>query len=428
MDTKESTTGSTRILSGEPVTDVQQPWRIMLTPWWQATLAILPAFLISRIIFLLLGYLGGVLFSVPNYWPGTLTFRDMLYLWYQWDVARYATIAMQGYPGPGYAAFFPLFPALSQALNTLLHLDILETMMLISNVAFLGTLIVFYRLVETEIDSETAKRAALYFSIFPSAFFFFVGYNESLFMLFLLLSFYALRHSRWWLAGLFGGLAVLTRSIGLLLAAVFLYEFLRQKLLPIMQAWQEGQRWASLRLCADLLPVLFIPLGLGIYAFGLYMRFGDPLAFSHAEANWRVGLSFPWVAPAIAIHSLLTLSAFTFATPHIYIDLFALALFSGLLVLAVVGPERLRRDQWSFVLFGLLALIYSVIFPGTPGYGNIPYDPLPSVERFVLEIFVGFIILARLGRRPWFHQLYLLFALPLLAFLLLQFITGHWTV
>jgi hypothetical protein len=428
MDTKESTIGSTRTLSGAAATDVEQSWRAILTPWWQATLAILPAFLLSRIIFLLLGYLGGVLFSVPNYWPGTLTSRDMLYLWYQWDVARYATIAQQGYPGPGYAAFFPLYPAISHAVNVVLHLDILGTMMLVSNAAFFGALIVFYRLVATETDSETANRAVLYLSIFPSAFFFFVGYNESLFMLFLLLSFYTLRRGLWWQAGLFGGLAVLTRSVGLLLAPVFLYEFLRQKLPQIMQAWQERQRWASLRLCAGLPAGLLIPLGLGIYAYGLYVRFGDPLAFAHAEVSWRVGLSFPWVAPAIALYSLLTLSSFTFATPHIYIDFSALALFSGLMVLGVVGPVRLRRDQWSMVLFGVLALIYSVIFPGTPGYGNIPYDPLPSVERFVLEIFVGFIILARLGRRPWFHQLYLLFALPLLAFLLLQFITGHWTV
>jgi hypothetical protein len=428
MDTKESTRETDRTAYEPPLTDAQQSWRGLLSPWWTATQAVLPAFLLSRLIFLLLSYLGGVLFSVPNYWPGTLTFRDMLYMWYQWDVARYATIAMQGYPGPGYAAFFPLFPAICNAVNAVLHLDMLETMMLVSNAAFFGALIVFYRLVLTEIDDETAKRTVLYFSIFPSAFFFFAAYNESLFMLFLLLCFYVLRRGRWWQAGLFGGLAVLTRSIGILLAVVFFYEFVRQRLPQIMQAWQERQRWASLRLCADLPALLLIPLGLGIYAFGLYVRFGDPLAFEHAETSWRVGLSFPWVAPASALYSLLTLSSFTFATPHIYIDFSALVLFSVLLVLAVVGPVRLRRDQWSLVLFGLLALLYGVIFPGTPGFGNIPYDPLPSVERFVLEIFVGFIILARLGRRPWFHQFYLLFALPLLAFLLLQFITGHWVV
>jgi hypothetical protein len=50
------------------------------------------------------------------------------------------------------------------------------------------------------------------------------------------------------------------------------------------------------------------------------------------------------------------------------------------------------------------------------------------MQRYVLEIFACFIILARLGRRPWFHQAYLLIALPMLTFLTLQFLTGHWTI
>jgi len=50
------------------------------------------------------------------------------------------------------------------------------------------------------------------------------------------------------------------------------------------------------------------------------------------------------------------------------------------------------------------------------------------MDRYVLEIFPAFILLARLGRNSWVHQTYLLFALPMLTFLVLQFLTGHWTV
>jgi hypothetical protein len=51
------------------------------------------------------------------------------------------------------------------------------------------------------------------------------------------------------------------------------------------------------------------------------------------------------------------------------------------------------------------------------------------MERFVLEIFIGFIILARLGeKKQWVHQGYLLISLPMLALLVLQFMTGHWTI
>jgi hypothetical protein len=406
----------------------QSAWRPIVAPWWNAALAVLPVFLLTRAIFVLLTYFGGVLFFVPNYWAGRLGLHDVIDTWYRWDAIRYATIAMRGYTTLDYAAFFPLYPALEHVLYALLHRDILVIGMFISNLAFFGTLIVFYRLVEVECDRATAERAVLYLAIFPTAMFFFAAYNESLFLFFLLLSFYAMRRGSWWMAGLFAGLATLTRSLGLFLVLVFLYEFARQHLPQLRELWQKRRALTGLRLLRDLVPVLLIPLALLMYAYALNVRFHDPLAFKHAQVYWRTGLNFPWVAPLIALRSIFTLSPFTFAIPHDIIELAALGLFSVLLVLCFVGPERLRQDQWSFALFGVLALLFALIFPGIPGPNGIPYDPLPSMQRFVLEIFVGFIMLARLGRRPAFHQAYLLLSLPLLAFFTLQFMTGHWTV
>jgi hypothetical protein len=413
--------------------DVSPGWHTLISPWWNATLAILPTFLITRFIFLLLSYFGGVLFFVPNYWSGHLSFNDVFNLWYRWDVIRYATIAMNGYQSLDYAAFFPLYPVLEQILYHFLHRGILAIGMLISNLAYLGTLIVLYRFVEVEFDRETAQRTTLYLSIFPSAVFFFAAYNESLFLFFMLLSFYTMRRGSWWLAGLFGGLATLTRSIGLLLFVIFICEFARQRFPMLWSIWHERmqpgrQITRSLVALVNILPSLFIPLALGIYAYALNVRFHDPLAFDHAQVHWRTSLNFPWVAPWLALKSIFSMSPFTFAVPHDIIELTALSLFSLLLVLCFVGPERLARDQWTFALFGLLALGFALLFPGVPSSGGVPYDPMPSTERFVLEIFVGFIILARLGRRPWFHQSYLLISLPLLAFFTFQFMTGHWTV
>src|SRR5436309_3462260 len=75
----------------------QQSWGTAVQPWWQAILAVLPIFLLARFIFLVLSYFGGVLFFVPNYWPGQLDFHRVLYTWYHWDAVRYATIATNGY-------------------------------------------------------------------------------------------------------------------------------------------------------------------------------------------------------------------------------------------------------------------------------------------------------------------------------------------
>lgn len=408
---------------------VKQVWRAFLGPWWKATLAILPLFIFTRIAFLLLTYFGGILFFLPNYSTGTVALRDLLYNWNRWDAVRFATIADQGYIRLDYAAFFPLFPALSHLVSVITHRDALLGGMLVSNVAFLGALIVFYHLVETEFDAATAIRSALYLAAFPTALFFFAGYNESLFLLFMLLCIYAMRRGSWWLAGLFGGLATLTRSTGLLLFVVFFFEYFRQRLPHLRVAWQEKNLFHALRALASIPASLFIPLGLGVFAYGLQLHFGDPLAFSHAQVSWREGLQFPWVAPLQSLKYIVKGPLFGFYAPHNILDLTAFVSFLVLMGLALFGPERFARDKWTFILFGLLLLVYSVLFPGIPGSNPaVPYDPLPSMQRFVLEIFPGFIVLARFGRRQWFHQGYLLLALPMLAFLTLQFLTGHWTI
>ena len=288
-------------------------------------LEVLPVFIGTRLLFVLLTYFGVILFTLRNYSPKELSTHILLFSWYRWDVDRFATIAIEGYKQFDNTAFFPLFPLLEYIVSVVLHKSILVSGMLISNLAFLAALVVLYRFVETEFDSDTAKRTALYISIYPTAFFFFAAYNESLFMLFMLLSYYAMRRGSWWLAGLFGGLATLTRSIGLLLLAVFLYEFVRQVLPRLRQTWREKQHWRSLRMLSALLAALPIPLALGIFSYYLYTQFHDPLAFTHSQAHWHLGPTFPWVALGTSINLLLTVKPYTFAIPHILIELTSVA-------------------------------------------------------------------------------------------------------
>jgi Gpi18-like mannosyltransferase len=394
--------------------------------WHNAFLVTLPIFLFTRAVFVVLTYFGVVLFTIPNYSRRSLSFTTLVYAWSHWDVNWYNNIAIKGYFTPASAAFFPLFPLLERVVSLLLHRNVLYAGMLISNLAFLSTLVVLYRFVETEFDSEIARRTTLYLAIFPTALFFFAAYNESLFLFFVLLSFYHMRHSNWWLAGIFGGLAALTRSLGVLLLVIFLFEFVRHEWSRFQSSRHEQQYWEIL--IFNLLAALLIPLGPILYAYYLNMHFHDKLALLHAQAHWRVGLTVPWYAPFTAIRSILTLPPFTFVTAHNIIDTTALLLFLALLILGFVGPERFAMSQWSMLVFGLLALCYPLFFPGIPDATGLIYDPLISVQRFVLEIFPAFIVLARFGRHRWFHEGYLLLALPLLAFFVLQFLTHHWTI
>jgi hypothetical protein len=414
--------GDEHLLTANEREKAQQDMRsAALVSWSNATKAVLLPFFLTRLVFLILTYLE-VLFIVPTASSNAISLRTLLQNWNHWDANEYVTVATQGYNDVVKAAFFPLYPLLERGGSILLHVPVYASGLLLSNLAFLGVLIVMYRFVESEFDAATAQRSIFYLAIFPTAFFFFAGYNESLFLLCVLLFFYALRRGSWWLAGLFGAFAMLTRSAALILPLIFCIEFIRQVLPGARQAWNDGQRKQIVKLCAGL-PAVFLPfIALGIYAYYLKLRLGDPLAFSHAQAFWGRKLEPPWVGIDIILRQLHHTAPGTFFTAHELIDLIAFLLFVGLTILSFVGPERLSRDQWSLPIYSACMLFFFAIFPVTFG------DSLVSMERFVLELFPAFMLLARFGRREWFHQSYLLLALPLLGFFTLQFLGNYWIV
>jgi Gpi18-like mannosyltransferase len=396
--------------------------RERLQPWRKAAMEVLPIFAATRFIFLVLTYLGVVLFSVSDYSSATIPLHDLLTSWNHFDAVRFAIVATRGYTSLEYAAFFPFYPSLEHLLMPFTLQNVYLAGMLISNLASFGMFLVLYRLVETEFDSETARRTIFYLAIFPTAFFLFAAYNESLFLLFALSALYAMRRGAWWLAGFCAELATLTRSAGLILLFIFIYEYIRQ-VLPRVRFLLLCKRYRELLSpFANLFAVLLIPLALATYSWYLYIRFTDPLAFSHAQALWRMALNPPWYGPFLTMKTIIAFAPTTFFTVHNLIDLAALLFFTALLLLCFVGRERFSRQQWSIALFGVLLLLFPLWFPG------LYSTPLASMERFVLECSAAFIVLARFGRRQWFHQLYLVCALPLQAFLVLQFVTNHWTV
>jgi Gpi18-like mannosyltransferase len=409
-------------MSINKITHAQRAWRERLLPWRKAAMAVLPVFVATRFIFLVLTYLGGVLFTVSDYSSTIIPINDLLTSWNHFDAVRFVIIATRGYTSLEYAAFFPLYPTLEHFLMPLTLQNAYLAGMLISNLASFGMFMMLYRLVETEFDSETARRTILYLAIFPTAFFLFAAYNESLFLLFALSSLYAMRRGAWFLAGLCAELATLTRSAGLILLFIFVYEYIRQVLPRIRFLFRRKQYRELLSRFTPLLAALLIPLAFATFAWYLSMRFNDALAFSHAQTLWRSGLNPPWYGPFLTIKTIITFAPTTFFTAHNLIDFTALLLFAMLLLMCFVGRERFSKQQWSIALLGLLILLFPLLFPG------LYSTPLASMERFVLECSAGFIMLARLGRRQWFHQLYLVCALPLQAFLVLQFVTNHWTV
>jgi hypothetical protein len=324
------------------------------------------------------------------------TLRESLDHWSQQDTGWYLQIAERGYHGDA-AAFFPLYPLLIRAVG-----GGLVGALVIANLALLGALTVLYRFVESETDGPTAWRAGWYLMAFPTGFFLVAAYPHGLFLLLAVGSVYAMRRRRWWVAGVLAALAGATRQVGVLLVVPFALEYLRQR-----------------RVRPDALAVLLVPSGLVAFMVYLHYAVGDALAFTHVQASWLRTARPPWwsLARAVSVFERLPL-----VTNQLNLLELGTVLFVGaLLVLSVVGPWRLRRDQWSIPAYGAAVLLVVLCYPTTK-----QFQPLMSADRLLVEAFPAFLLLARLGARPVLDRLYLLVAVGVQSALLVHFLHDGW--
>jgi len=385
---------------------VKTAWR----QWYRAFKEVLPIYIAVHLAFFTISCLA-VLFILPDFSPQAERLYTLWQSWHHWDTGNYLVVALHGYLTVHQTAFFPLYPLFERALMVITQ-DPFTAGLIVSNLAGLVMLAVLYRLVEEDFDQPRAYRTVLYLSLFPTAFFFAAAYNESLFLCLSLLSFYYMRHGRWWLAGLFGFLACLTRSAGLLLLIPFCYEYFRQHHFNL-----KAVRF-------DVVAGLLIPAGIALFALYCYVQFHDALAFSHAEVYWGRTLHVPGYGILKSMRDILYSSGFlSFLSLRNLLDLGPDLLILALIVLSFFGPWKLPRSLWAYGLYAAGLYIFAQIFPR-----GFTLYPLEAVSRFMLEVFPAFIVLASIGKYRTLHLSYLMVSGAILFFLLTQFLTGHWVL
>ncbi|HZS75435.1 MAG TPA: mannosyltransferase family protein [Ktedonobacteraceae bacterium] len=381
---------------------------------------ILWLFIGTRLLLIAATYIGFILFPVPPhvYPVKPVDVIGLLTSWNHWDAANYTRIAQYGYQTIYDTAFFPLFPWLIKAIAFLFgNSGYIAIGMILSNLALFGTLFVLYQIAVEMLGEQVGRRTLLYLCIFPTAFFFFAPYNESLFLFLTASAFLALRRQKWWLAGLLGLLAALTRSAGVFLVIPYLYELWASRH-SILDS-EESPVKKALQALPRVLPIILIPVGTLIYCFYCWKLFGNPVAFAAVQSHWDRQLTFPWVGFYDALRQLFRVQPFgSFYEVHILLDMAATI---GFIVLAILGWRKLRLNYTIWI--GLL-LFYTLISPAT----HQP-DAFVSNQRFVLEMFPGFITLAALGtQHPRLHQA-ILIAFPFLqAILAVLFVLNRWMV
>ncbi|MBX5448464.1 mannosyltransferase family protein [Thermogemmatispora sp.] len=394
------------------------------------------AFGLSRLLLLLVTYVGGVLLrpknmaSIPCVQNGL---RFCLLGWYRWDAEAFGRIAHVGYRSIADVAFFPLWPWLirlgAAVLGNHFPLSFLLSELLLSNLFFFGALILLYILARESLacDPLQARKLLWYLTFYAYAIFFFAGYSESLFLFLTLAIFLLLQGAalwRWWLAGLLGCAAALTRSTAIVLMVPFLFfsveRFWRAPSLsadPGATALEAVPSWRLwLRRLLAILPAFLIPATVAAYMLYLGWRFGDPFVYSRMERTvWGRQFEWPWVAFGPALGALLSGPLHTEMAARNLMDLLFTLLPLGILV---VGWRQLSA---AYRFFSLALVLFALCFPLTSG------ETLASQPRYLMMAFPLFLVLAHWSKRfPSFDLVYGGFCAPLFAFNALLFTLHYW--
>lgn len=342
---------------------------------------------------------------------------EVVALWNRWDAPHYLDLVVFGYraadpgmlvgpdgyrsvyPGdlPLYIVFFPLFPWLATPIFAVLR-DPLTSVLIVSTVASLFVAPLLYHLVAAEFGMRTARYAAWFVLIFPTAYFLHIGYTEGLFLALVLGSFLAARRDRWWLAGILGGLAALARINGLVLIPALIAE-----------AGDQWYRDPARRLHAKWLTIGLVGVGFAGYLALNLAIYGSPLAFLRIQnEHWFKSLAWPWEGIGGVVGSI------TGRTPSDSLMLgWMELLFIGLGLAGTVYAAFRFRPSWFVWMTGNWLLFTSTAF-------------VMSVPRYSLTLFPLFVWFAVLARRPVVLVGLSIASLLLFGFFATQFAAGRW--
>lgn len=314
------------------------------------------------------------------------TGQSWLDIWGVWDARWYLTIAENWYVAEeaagGYVsyAFFPLYPLLIKWGPGLVFGNFAGGI-IVSNLALIGAAWFLYKLVEMKSGHETGKKAVLFMFLFPSAFYFSAILTESLFFMVSIASVYFARRNNWLAAGLLGGCAALTRSVGLFVAVPLFLEYLSQR----------GYKIKRIR--SDFLFLGLVPFGTFIFALICYSVTGNLFALAESQSAWGGSFTNPlWTLwdslfgshPAIA-QSWLDLNSYSLLGWDKIIPGAVLGSLISIYCLYTLA-KGYRETEIPLFVYSLILIVFPL---STLSFATF------SMPRYCLVVFPVFMILAR---------------------------------
>jgi Gpi18-like mannosyltransferase len=365
-------------------------------------------------------------------------------MWARFDSGFYIGIAQGGYQnaaslqGMSNWAFFPLYPLLIRLFafpfGVSTHNAIIAGLFISTIFAIIGA-IFFYKLVKKEFNSLVAQRSTLYLLLFPMSFYYSAVYTEGLFIGLSIACFYFIRQHRWWLAGLLGACAALTRSPGALLVVPMAWEcwqVLAERYAPLravntrreqVLAWLQSRIIGLLRSLNSwhtwftMVAIALIPTGTLLFCIYGKIKVGTFLPFVKVEENgWHRYSSNPITVVWQAFQHPDAAAPWNW---NFYmLNIIVIVVFWLLLLF------MLRRLSFTYSIYTLF-MLYLPLASGTIMY----------VGRLYMVAFPVYLLLALWSTREkqtqtseWRHTLITCTFTLLLAVFMLMFVIGIYSI
>ncbi len=318
--------------------------------------------------------------KLPSFWKIALPQEGMATIMKNFDGLYYVVTSKSFYnpefitsnfsfnlPAIYYSAHFPLYPFLIRLFSY--PLGYLWSMISIPLIASVLSGFVFYFFVKEFKYSKYPLWLTIVFLLFPARWLIVrsVGSPEPLLILFLITAFYFFKKKNYWLAGLFGGLAQLTKPPGFLIFGAFATYL-------IYENWQGIKTHffnQIIKIVKKAYPLLIIPLTLvGIFTlykfsygnFWAYFQSGDnihlfwpPLQIFNATSYW-VGTF--WLEEIIYVYFLGALGVvYLFKQKRIDLAIFTTLFFITTLFISHRDIARYSLPLMPFLIIAFEPLL-----------------------------------------------------------------------
>ena len=298
--------------------------------------------------------------------------RMVLALGYQWDSVHYVQISEHGYPKTETRtmlySFSPLYPLLIRIITPIAGNPYLAGI-IIANLFSLAAVCMFYRFACIFALPSSALKAALLFALFPTNLVYgTIAYSEAPYLFFAITSLFYQYKRKYNFAALFITLAVLTRSIGLMLIPLQL----------VMALYYEYRKSGNLVSVMRKLAWFSLP-ALAVTVLFLYYQLltNDFLVLFHSGGHFGDTLRTPWYQ-----YKDLTSGFFAFLNPDLDLQYAAFERYVFTLPFLILTILLFRID-WKLALYGCAFMYVTLSMTGIAAAAS---------PRIMLASWVTFIV------------------------------------